>query len=184
MTLSPQNDALRSRSGAVNSQDPLVSFLYILMRDHLPAGVVEGIIQNHVVVEAQDEGPSDESQFCNGYLAAYAKDIAARLVPPAPEERMGTLNEQFNYHRQALTTLFAKIACACGPSTRRLIQDPKAELLVMSFPKLEVTLNLFDSQKSIDPLHVTTMALHEDPETFAKRFIDEIRTGLQPQEKP
>lgn len=183
MTLSPQNDALRSRSGAVNSQDPLVSFLYILMRDHLPAGVVEGILQNHVVVEAQDEGPSDESQFCNGYIAAYAKDIAARLSPQPDAEPMGTLNEQFNYHRQALTTLFAKVACACGPSTRRLIPDPKAELLVMSFTKLEVSLNLFDSQKSTNPLHTATMAEHEDPEHFAKRFLDEIRLGQQP-EKP
>lgn len=79
MTLAPANAALRERSGSVDSSDPLVSFLYILMRDHLPAGVVEGIMQKHVVLEGTDDG--DESQFSNGFIARYAKDVAARLRP-------------------------------------------------------------------------------------------------------
>jgi hypothetical protein len=68
------NTALRERSGSVNSSDPLVSFLYILMRDHIPAGVVEGIMQHHV-----DAPEGTLSELCNGYLASYAKDVAARL---------------------------------------------------------------------------------------------------------
>jgi len=72
MALSPLNAALRDRSGCINSSDPLVSFLYILMRDHVTPGSVEDILQNHVEGE-------DESEFCNGYLASYAKDIANRL---------------------------------------------------------------------------------------------------------
>jgi hypothetical protein len=55
---------LLERSGSISSNDPLVSFLYILMRDHLPSGTVEKIIQIHVT-----EG---ESLFCNGFLAKYA----------------------------------------------------------------------------------------------------------------
>jgi hypothetical protein len=70
-----ENDALHKRSGEVMDDDPLVRFLYLLMRDHLPTGVVEGIVQ------------SDDKviHFTNGFLARYAQDMAARLagrVPP------------------------------------------------------------------------------------------------------
>lgn len=75
MTLAPANAALRERSGSVDSSDPLVSFLYILLRDHVPAGVVEGIMQGHVEV------PEKDTEFCNGFIARYAKDVAARLRP-------------------------------------------------------------------------------------------------------
>lgn len=64
--------ALRERSGSVESTDPLVSFLYILIRDHLPAGKVEEIVRDHVE-DAQ------ASRFTNGWLALYCKDIAERL---------------------------------------------------------------------------------------------------------
>lgn len=72
-----ENMELRERSGKVNSNDPLVSFLYILLRDHLPAGVVEGIVRNHVNLDP-------ETEFCNGYIAKYAKDLAERLKVGAP----------------------------------------------------------------------------------------------------
>ena len=66
-----ENVELRKRSGSINSNDPLVSFLYILMRDYLPAGTVEKIMQEHV--------NEKESLFCNGFLAQYAKDVADRI---------------------------------------------------------------------------------------------------------
>lgn len=68
----------RARSGEVNSDDSLVAFLYILMRDHLTPGVVEEIILNHVVGPL---GPG-ERQFTNGWLASYAKDVAEQLRSP------------------------------------------------------------------------------------------------------
>ena len=71
--LHPAGAALRGRSGSVDSTDPLVSFLYILLRDHLPAGSVEAIMQQHVEAESQ------QTQFTNGYIASYAKDLATRL---------------------------------------------------------------------------------------------------------
>lgn len=64
---------LRERSGSVDSNDPLVSFLYILMRDHLPLGKVEEIVMNHAQYGQED------SYFTNGWLANYCKDIAERL---------------------------------------------------------------------------------------------------------
>ena len=73
MTLSTDNQGIRDRSGGVNSADPLVALLYHLMRDHLPCGVVEQILRNHVFTGDKD------AEYCNGYLASYAKDIADRL---------------------------------------------------------------------------------------------------------
>jgi hypothetical protein len=55
---------------------PLVSFLYLLMRDHVPPGVVEGIV-------AKDEPREDPELvfvLTNGHLAAYAEEIAGRLT--------------------------------------------------------------------------------------------------------
>ena len=66
----PETPQLRQRSGNVVSTDPLVSFLYDLMRDHLPAGVVERLVR---------ESPHRIVQYTNGYLANYAVDLAKRL---------------------------------------------------------------------------------------------------------
>lgn len=67
-----ENQNLRFRSGQVNSESHLVSFLYDLMRDHLPCGKVEEIVR-----ESLHEG---ETRFTNGYLANYAEDLAVRLL--------------------------------------------------------------------------------------------------------
>jgi hypothetical protein len=54
------------------SSDPLVAFLYLLMRDHLPCGRVEDILE--------DIGPAPFGhEFTNGFLAQHAEDIAKRL---------------------------------------------------------------------------------------------------------
>lgn len=54
-----------------STKDPLVSFLYELMRDHVTPGVVEKVMSQTV--------PFTEHRLCNGYLASYAEDIAKRL---------------------------------------------------------------------------------------------------------
>lgn len=66
------NDALRERSGAVDDQDALVGFLYVLMRDHLTPGDVEELVRRNSTLR-----PS--IQFTNGWLAQYAQDLATRL---------------------------------------------------------------------------------------------------------
>ena len=62
---------LKCRSGDVTSDDPLVSFLYVLMRDYLPVGIAERLVEMHSYEET--------TSFTNGYLANYAKDLATRL---------------------------------------------------------------------------------------------------------
>jgi hypothetical protein len=66
---------IRDRSGTVSSTNPMVSFLYELMRGHVPPGVVEQIMANMEVERGK------EVVFTNGWLANYAKDVAARLRP-------------------------------------------------------------------------------------------------------
>lgn len=81
---------LQLRSGDVSSDDPLVSFLYELMRDHVVPGKVEELVQNAV-----------PSNFTNGYLANYAIDLAARLDPDIGDDyldeqvaKLNTLHER------------------------------------------------------------------------------------------
>lgn len=65
-----ENHDLRKRSGEVNSDSKVVSFLYELLRDHLPAATVEELVRNSSV---------ERVHYTNGWLAQYAKDLAIRL---------------------------------------------------------------------------------------------------------
>lgn len=78
--------ALRQRTGMIKTEDKLVSFLYDLMRDHLPCGVVEDLVLNQVTT-------ADDSEFLftNGFLANYAKDLAQRLR--GTQDEPGTARE-------------------------------------------------------------------------------------------
>jgi hypothetical protein len=67
---------IRERSGQIDSGDPLVSFLYVLMRDHLPTGVVAELVTSCELL-----GDDHQAQLSNGWLAEYAKDLAKRLQP-------------------------------------------------------------------------------------------------------
>jgi len=62
--------ALRERSGTITDKNKSVEFLYVLMRDHVPAGTVEEVM-------CQTEGK--ECVYTNGFLAQYAQDVANRL---------------------------------------------------------------------------------------------------------
>jgi hypothetical protein len=64
------NKLLRIRSGEVNINDKLTSFLYELMRDHLPPGIVETLVRN---------SGTSEVRYTNGWLAKYAEDLSKRL---------------------------------------------------------------------------------------------------------
>ena len=57
------------------SEQRLAQFLYVLMRDYLPTGKVEEIVQGHV--EALPEGTA--VSFSNSHLAMYACELAKRI---------------------------------------------------------------------------------------------------------
>lgn len=72
MNLDKRLEDLREASGTVTYSDPLTTFLYLLMRNDLPAGVVEKL-----VIEAVDS--AEESTFTNGWLAHYAHNLSEEL---------------------------------------------------------------------------------------------------------
>lgn len=62
---------MRRESGRVNSDSKLVEFFYLLLRDYLPAGEVE---------EIMNKITGEETQYTNGWLAKLAENIATRLT--------------------------------------------------------------------------------------------------------
>jgi len=65
------NAGLKNRSDNVVSDDKLVAFLYLLLRDHVVGGDIELIMKQ---LEK-----ADGFEYTNGYMAAYAINIAERL---------------------------------------------------------------------------------------------------------
>lgn len=87
MSGAEEAEEMRARSGSIDSSDPVVALLYILMRDHLPIADVEEAAQQVYGGEA--------FQFSNGWLASYALDLRARLagkIETAPLARMRKRN--------------------------------------------------------------------------------------------
>jgi len=71
---------LKERSGFVTSNDKLVDFFYVLMRDHVTPGNIEYImIQVDKEKQMNDLKHVDKTSYTNGWLASYAKDIVERL---------------------------------------------------------------------------------------------------------
>lgn len=67
-----RNQRLKEISGNVVMTDSLASFFYSLMRDHVPAGVVEKLVRESTT------GPG-ECHYSNGFLARYAQNLADEL---------------------------------------------------------------------------------------------------------
>ena len=66
---------MREASGNVNYRNHLITFIYILGRDHLSLGQIEEImIQNNL-----NDSIYPEIEFTNGWLADWAEDVAKRL---------------------------------------------------------------------------------------------------------
>lgn len=66
----------------------LVSFLYELMRDHVPPGIVEGILVRDEKCGVGNNGNAGDYKLsmCNGYLGNYAEDVADRLSAISDDE--------------------------------------------------------------------------------------------------
>ena len=86
-TSQKRNDKLREVSGNIVFNDALTSFLYELIRDHLPAGVVEEIVRNSV--------NNTEVLFTNGWLAKYSNNLAEELLNAKTNNIKNILSEAF-----------------------------------------------------------------------------------------
>lgn len=70
---------LRKKSGTVKDNRLLVAFLYVLMRDVVPPGVMEGTLLKLSNTNADESHEKQEYLLTNGYLAKYAQDLADRI---------------------------------------------------------------------------------------------------------
>jgi hypothetical protein len=67
------NEEMRKESGDLVSDDRLLCFMYLLMRDKLPVGEVE-----QLVMEVENFS-SYNIKYCNGWLAKYAQNLSQRI---------------------------------------------------------------------------------------------------------
>lgn len=80
-----KQEELYKASGEVQREGKLVAFLYLLMRDHVPTGVIGDLMKN------LGEG---SASYTNGWLAKYAEHVAKELsaafvTVPCPRCRNG-----------------------------------------------------------------------------------------------
>lgn len=73
-----QSIELRVQSGTEKTSSNFIMFLYHLLRDHLPAGKVEYMIDAQVFNDGTDD-VRQETLLTNGFIARYAKNIVMRL---------------------------------------------------------------------------------------------------------
>jgi hypothetical protein len=66
--------SVRKTSGSWSSSDPLVVFLYILIRDEITPGWLEAVLNR-----CQPKNGATFFEFTNGWLAQYAMDVAGYL---------------------------------------------------------------------------------------------------------
>lgn len=66
--------AMRVASGRVDTEDKLVVFLYLLGRDNLPLGEIEGLIDK--IQRTDEDWPC---HFTNGWLASWAAYTASKI---------------------------------------------------------------------------------------------------------
>ena len=76
----PDATALRKRSGNISTNDKLVEFLYVLMRDRVLPGEVEYVMLQLAAEERLFGKKNKRTGLTNGWLAGYANDIARRLT--------------------------------------------------------------------------------------------------------
>ncbi len=70
-------------SGRVSSEDPLVDFLYVLMRDFVSLGDLADVVNQ--MIRARRERPECTGvELANGWLAQYAEYVAGQIRDMAP----------------------------------------------------------------------------------------------------
>lgn len=84
----PEQEKTCEASGRFTSSDPLVAFLYDLMKSHMPTGSVAQLVYDAVATKGEP------CEYTNGWLAQYAAHLSATLRPPvipaAAPEKMKT----------------------------------------------------------------------------------------------
>jgi len=60
--------------------EKLTRFLYVLMRDRLPAGAVQSIVDDYCDLVSPDPPLRPQVRYTNSQLESYARELAGRLT--------------------------------------------------------------------------------------------------------
>lgn len=169
------NDPLRERSGAVQGTCKLEMLLYVLMRDHLPAGKLELIVQ-------ETHNPQNKIvTYSNGWLALYAKDLADRLKDnpqsveesEVPSETQVTRKSEFNSEeREALQRRKSHFAFINDEYIRKAIIEYKDKTQAELNSLLEEHLKGSTGEHSIVAQTRLAYKLKLDQLTICKTLLD------------
>jgi len=94
MEASKRTEELKEASGSVTYSDPLTTFLYLLMRNDLPAGTVESLVRESI-------NSAEECVFTNGWLAQYAHNLAEELKNAKVNHLRDALDKVFSFEEEA-----------------------------------------------------------------------------------
>lgn len=61
----------------LSNEEQMTRFLYVLMRDEVPTGVVEKILKNHIV-----KARKEKAIFSAKHLENYARQLAREILNP------------------------------------------------------------------------------------------------------
>lgn len=78
MSRTPEQEKTCEASGRFTSSDPLVAFLYDLMKLHLPTGDVAQLVYDATATRGK------ACEYTNGWLAQYAQHLSGMLRPTQP----------------------------------------------------------------------------------------------------
>lgn len=96
------------------TEDPLVAFLYELVRDHVSPGKIETVVENTPV--------TDVYRLTNGFLAQYIESVIARLLKKGEIRPVNEL-AQHRVIDQLQNGTTETVAKALADFIRRIIQD-------------------------------------------------------------
>lgn len=98
--MSDRENNLKDDSGTIYYSDPLTSFIYELLRDHITCGAMESLVRN-IIVES-----GKEVVFTNGWLAQYSNNVANTIRNASKEKQYDDADEvwrNFKEHGDADT---------------------------------------------------------------------------------
>jgi len=98
---------LKEASGTVTSDDPMVGFVYDLLRDYVHPGDMERAVENNLY--------KGTCTFSNGWLANYAKDIVKTLTkPPEDVPMVGDVVSLISGGPLMTVTYVSNVDCRCS----------------------------------------------------------------------
>jgi len=169
--------SLREESGMVVFSDPLTSFLYQLMRDEVPCGTVEKIVQD-VISEGSEEG--EEILYTNGYLAKYANNLAELIKNSGKVKLKNALDNIFITEEERIKKEVQKVQ-----KTRVLknLEEKINNMKAKAVDKDGIKMVTIDDAKTMVNKLQETGGLSEAEAARINGELDDVREGVEERQR-